>query len=352
MREDTVSPYQLFLILTFLTVSGGFLDREIGTVSTAAGFLLSVLFFYLGRNAGAGEGGKAAALLAFGFLSFRIGELIRLFSSFWVRSVTPTGTAFLFGLPLLTAGMMLASAGYRGIGRLSELLSPLLLLTFFFALVPFFGKAPAGERLSLPSSFHTLTDLPALFLLAGRSVSKRSKRASAYARADAENASIQFAGLFPTPGHPVLTAGFLGLAAGNLLLILMGSGCLRAVGTALYGRLTAPGLYAVRVSLGESAEPAWLLCLFAAVLLRLALLLRAAGELLDWCSPRAGRFSLVLSALLGGGMWLLLTVYPPKVSRFFAGMLLSTESLLSFFLFFSKKIKKGFDKKREKRYNR
>ena len=352
MREDTVSPYQLFLILIFLTVSGGFLDREIGTVSTAAGFLLSLLFFCLGRRAGEGEGGKAAALLAFGFLSFRIGELVRLFSSFWVRSVTPTGAAVLFGLPLLVVGTMLASAGYRGIGRFSELLSPLIVLTLLFAAAPFFGKAPAGQGLSLPSSFHALTDLPPVFLLAGRTVSKRSQKASAYARADAENASLFFSGRMPVQKRSVQTAGFLGLAAGNLLLVLMGSGCLRAVGASLYGRLTAPGLYAVRVSLGESAEPAYLLCLIAAVLMRLALLLRAAGELLDWCSPHAGGYSLFLSALLGGGMWLFLAAFSPRIDRFFAGMILLTESLLSFFLFFSKKSKKGFDKKGEKRYNR
>ena len=354
MRKDTVSPLQLFLILVFLTVSGGFLDREVGTASLAVGFLLSSLCFFLGRTAGEGTVGKIAALSAFGFLIFRIGEAAELFSSFWVRSVTPTGSALLFALPLLLAGTMLAGTGYRGIGRLAELLFPLLFLTLFFSLAPFFGKpafAGSGTGISLPSSFHTLTDLPAVFLLAGRTVSKRSEKASAYARADAENAEAVYGGRLFSVRDPVLAAGVLGLAAGNLLVFFMGTGCLRAVGTALYGRLTAPGLYAVRVSLGESAEPTYLLCLFAAVLFRIALLVRAAGELLSDCTPSAERFSLSLSALLGGGMLLLLSRYGVRVDRFFAGMILLTESLLSFLLFFSKKAKKRFDKKGEKRYN-
>lgn len=348
MRKDTVSPLQLFLILIFLTVSGGFLDREVGTASIAVGFLLSSLFFCLGRTAGEGTVGKIAALSAFGFLVFRIGEAAELFASFWVRSVTPTGSALLFAIPLLLAGTMLAGTGYRGIGRLAELLSPLLFLTLFFSLAPFFGKTAfsgSGTALSLPSSFHTLTDLPAVFLLAGRTVSKRSENASAYARADAENTEAVYGKKLFSARDPVLAAGIAGLAVGNLLVFFMGTGCLRAVGTALYGRLTAPGLYAVRVSLGESAEPTYLLCLFVSVLFRIALLVRAAGELLSDCSPSAKRFSLSLSALLGGGMLLLFSRYGVRVDRFFAGMILLTECFLSFFLFFSKKAKKRFDKR-------
>ncbi len=348
--NDTVTPVQLALMLIFLFLAGAYLDRETGTAAVAVSVLLSAAVFFSARSVGRsrqedGAGTRLAALLLTGFLAFRTGELVWTFSSFWIRSVTPAGNAIPYALPMLLCGMLLAASGYRGIGRLSELMLPLLLLSVLFTAAPLTGT---GAETKLPAAFHTAADLPLLALLAGSTVDRTSSAASVYAAEDERNTARVFPFL-PRPRFPVVTAGLTGIGVGGLFLLLNGIGKYRTVGKTLYGSLAAPGLYAVRLSLGEGAEPLYLLCLFVSVLVRLALLLRSAGELTEICGPHAKRFSVLLSALLGGAVFLLLRRFGLNDDRTAEGCILLTECLLTFFFIFSKKSKKGFDKRREKR---